>query len=98
MLFIAILIGTIIHGVLIGYASRKIEMKHINHVVLFFICLLLFIIGVEIGQDKQVLTNLPKLGYVALLIATLTALGSMLMAWLLWRRIRTHERKKGGEL
>ena len=54
-------------------------------ITLVSICLLLFILGLEIGSNKQLLTNLPEMGLIAVLIAVCTLLGSVSLTRLLMR-------------
>lgn len=55
-------------------------------ITLISICLLLFILGMEIGSNKELLGNLPSMGLIALLVAVFTLLGSITLTKLLTRR------------
>ena len=62
-------------------------------ITLISICLLLFILGLEIGSNQELLGNLPSMGLIALLVAIFTLLGSITLTKLLTRR----SRGRGGE-
>ena len=53
--------------------------------------LLLFLLGIEVGSNQQIIASLPTLGVEALVLSVLATLGSCVMAWVLWKTM------KGGE-
>ena len=70
-------------GILTGFIFRKKKFRFINAIILTLIWLLLFLLGVEVGFNEQVITQFPKLGFEALLIATFATLGSIIGARIL---------------
>ena len=50
---------------------------------------LLFLLGVEVGGNRKIISALPSLGLDALVIAVLSTVGSCLLAWVLWRYIKS---------
>ena len=52
---------------------------------------LLFMLGIEVGSNQQIIASLPTLGVEALVLSVLATLGSCVMAWVLWKTM------KGGE-
>lgn len=78
------LIIVLVIGVLIGYLTqnRKETGKFIQ-LIPFIIYLLLFLLGIGIGHNKEIMENLPAVGRDALLI-TLGGVGGSLLAgkWL----------------
>ena len=54
---------------------------------------LLFFLGVEVGENDNVLNSLNKLGLEALLLSIAGTAGSIALAWALWKSIK---RKEGG--
>ena len=57
----------------------------------WLIWLLLFLLGIEVGSNQQIIASLPTLGVEALVLSVLATLGSCVMAWVLWKTM------KGGE-
>ena len=70
-------------GILTGFLFRKHKFRFINVIILTLIWLLLFLLGVEVGLNEQVITQFPKLGFEALLIAAFATLGSIIGARIL---------------
>lgn len=79
-------------GILIGILLRKKKIRFVQQLIITLIWLLLFFLGLEIGSNKDVISQFGKLGLEAFLIATAGTLGSVVMAKLLWNVI---EKKKG---
>jgi len=48
----------------------------------------LFLLGLEIGANESVVSQFPKFGFQAFLLATGGTLGSVLAAWLLWLAVK----------
>ena len=72
-------------GILLGYLLRKIRICFINGAILTLIWLLLFLLGVEVGFNDQVIRKFGTLGMEAILIAALATLGSIAGAGILLR-------------
>jgi len=82
-----IIILTMLAGIAAGWMLRLKQTDWIGQWVLILIWALLFLLGLQVGGNEQIITNLNSLGLEALLIATLATLGSVLGAWWLWRKI-----------
>lgn len=54
---------------------------------MFFIWVLLFLLGVEVGANPKLIANLRLLGIEAVVIAVAGTLGSAFLAWELWRYV-----------
>ena len=87
-------IGIMFIGIGIGYLLRHQSLPWIQKAITFLIWLLLFLLGLEVGQNEQVIRSLPTLGLEALVIAVVCVLGSCIAAWMLWKRVN---RRKEGE-
>ncbi|MBQ7351195.1 MAG: LysO family transporter [Bacteroides sp.] len=85
-------IGIMFIGIGLGYLMRRQVLPWINHAITCLIWLLLFLLGMEVGQNERIIQSLPTLGVEALAIAIVCVLGSCLAAWGLWRY--THSRKE----
>ena len=75
-------------GILTGYLLRNKKIKFFQQLIITLIWLLLFLLGLEIGSNKDVFSQFGKLGFEASLIATGGTLGSVLAANLLWKAIQ----------
>lgn len=80
-------IGIMFVGIGIGYLLRHQSLPWIQKAITFLIWLLLFLLGLEVGQNEQVIRSLPTLGLEALVIAVVCVLGSCIAAWALWKRV-----------
>lgn len=86
-------IGIMFLGIALGYFTRQQSLPWTNKVITVLIWLLLFLLGIEVGHNEQIIRSLPTLGVEAFAIATVCVLGSCLAAWALWRF--TNRRKEG---
>lgn len=86
-------------GICVGFFVRKWRLKWIDSVILFVIWLLLFELGLEVGNDKQVLNSLPTLGLSALILATAALLGSVIAAYFLakWIGLKKEDKSTAEE-
>ena len=80
-----IILGLMIFGSLIGFLLSG--RKHFNPVseklTAYIIYLLLFLMGLSVGVNKEIMSNLEDLGIQAFIITLFTITGSVLMAWIL---------------
>ena len=76
----------LVAGFLVGLLLQGRVKLPTGVITLISICLLLFILGLEIGSNKQLLGNLPSMGLIALLISVCTLLGSVTLTKFLTRR------------
>lgn len=56
-----------------------------DKVITILIWLLLFLLGVEVGGNEQIIKALPTLGVEALLLSVAGTLGCCVLAWALWK-------------
>lgn len=80
----AIIFSVLIGGILLGYLLRKKNIKFISKIITIIIWALLFFLGMEVGSNPDVISNLGSLGLTSLIIAIASLLGSLLFSWLLW--------------
>lgn len=77
-----LVIGIMFGGIAVGYLLRKVELlQKIGKPISYTIILLLFLLGLSVGGNREIVANLPSLGGQALLIAFAGTLGSVLAAW-----------------
>ena len=71
-------IGVMLGGMLIGFLLRRQEFSWIGKVITLLIWALLFLLGIEVGGNRQIVEGLATLGVEAFV------LGSCILAWGLW--------------
>ena len=64
-----------------------------GRIVTWLIWILLFLLGVEVGNNDRVISALPTLGVEALVLSVAATLCSCLLAWGLWKMVRKKEEK-----
>ena len=87
----------LVAGFLVGLLLQGRVKLPTGMITLISICLLLFILGLEIGSNKELLGNLPSMGLIALLVAVFTLLGSITLTKLLTSRSGGRSGKKKEE-
>lgn len=87
------ILSFLLAGVLVGWLLRARRMKFLGYLLAVLVLFLLFFLGLEIGADPDVVSNLPALGGRAFVIALCAILGSVLFAWLL-QRFENQRKKK----
>lgn len=92
-----VVIAMMFGGILFGYLVRSRRINWIGKIIIFFIWILLFILGVEVGSDTDIIKALPTLGVEALFIASMGILGSAVAAMLLWNSAKRRKMEKGDE-
>lgn len=88
------IIGLMLTGMLLGYLLRNRNLKKIHQIITLFIWLLLFILGIEVGSNEQIIKGLHTIGYEAVALILGGTLGSVIAAWALWRVLY---KRKGGQ-
>lgn len=88
-------IGIMFAGIGIGYLLRHQSLPWTGKAITGLIWLLLFLLGIEVGHNEQIIHSLPTLGVEAFAIAIVCVLGSCISAWILWKRVNGC--KKGGK-
>lgn len=86
-------------GISCGYFFRKRKISFINGWIMWLIWLLLFLLGIEVGINREVVSRFHTLGFEAFLIALFTTFGSICGARMLLPPQRTtNERNTKPEL
>ena len=82
-------------GALAGYCLRRRQIKRLDNVMTVIIWLLLFLLGVEAGSDERIIRWIGTLGVEALFISVGGFVGSVVLAWLLWKYALKNMARKG---
>lgn len=79
-------ISILFSGIFIGYITRRFPFwEKINRPITYTIYLLLFLLGISVGHNPQIMDNLATLGMQAFLLSVAGTLGSLCFAWLVYR-------------
>ena len=83
-----IVISIMVFGIVLGYLfRRKTMLRKLDKPISYTIYLLLFILGISVGGNNDIIHNLPTLGGWAFLLAFAGTLGSVLAAWVVYKTI-----------
>ena len=89
------IVAIMLSGMAVGFLLRKRRLWVVPHAVTALIWALLFLLGIEVGSNPQVVGGITSLGLEALWLSAAGMAGTLLFSWGLWRWIsRT---KKGGK-
>ena len=80
-------------GIGAGWLLRRHNFKLVGILLTVLVWALLFFLGIEVGENEQVVNSLQALGLEALGLSLAGTAGSILGAWALWRFIK---RREGG--
>ena len=81
-------------GIIFGYLMRRHRLTHISRLATGFIWVLLFVLGIEVSSNPNIINSLHTLGIEALFIAVMSTMGSVIAAMLLWKSVKKNEDKK----
>ncbi len=90
-----IIIGIMLTGMLLGYLLRSKRLSWIHKIITLFIWILLFLLGIDVGDNESIIKGLHTLGLEAVIITVAAVIGSILCAWSLWYLL--YIRNKGKE-
>lgn len=88
-------VAIILSGMAVGFLLRKRQLRVVPHMVTVLIWLMLFFLGIEVGENPQVIEGITSLGLEALWLSIAGLAGTILFSWGLWRWV--NGKKKGGE-
>lgn len=87
------IISIMFTGIGIGYLLRDLRLlQKVEKSISLTIFLLLFVLGLSIGSNSLIINNIGKFGWQAIVLATLSILGSLLASFLVFHLFF----KKGG--
>ena len=77
-----VVISIMFGGIAVGYLLRRVELlQKIGKPISYTIFLLLFLLGITVGSNREIINNLSSLGGQALAISASAMLGSLIAAW-----------------
>ncbi|MBP3669968.1 MAG: LysO family transporter [Bacteroides sp.] len=79
------IIGLMLSGMLLGFLLRKRQLSGISRIITILIWLLLFLLGIEVGNNEQIIKGIHTLGLEAFILTIGGLLGSVIAAWALWK-------------
>lgn len=91
-----IIIGLMLTGMLLGFLLRKQKLSGIHKVITVLIWLLLFLLGIDVGGNQEIIDGLHTIGLEAIIITIAAVLGSVTAAWGLWYVLYKKNRKEEG--
>ena len=86
------IVAIMLSGMAVGFLLRKRQLKVVPHLVTVLIWLLLFFLGVEVGENPQVIEGITSLGLEALWLALAGLAGTILFSWALWKWVSSRKR------
>ena len=89
-----IVIAMMFSGIAFGYIMRSRKINGIHKVITMLVWALLFVLGVEVGGNPNIIKSLHTLGVEAIFIAGMSILGSAVAAMLLWKNVKKHEERR----
>lgn len=84
VLFLALAAGTVT-GIALRRRQRALHM--VNHAVAVSIFALLFLLGLSVGLNEDIMSSLGRLGGEALILSVASTAGSVILVYVLYRGI-----------
>lgn len=79
------IVGIMLSGVLTGYLLRNKQLGWVNRLIMVAIWGLLFLLGIAVGANREILDHLDTIGWQALVLAVCAVGGSVVLAWVVYR-------------
>ncbi len=91
-----LVVGIMAAGICIGYLfkTKRALLLRVGKLNMCIIYVLLFFMGISVGHNETVMNNLCGLGAQAVVIAFAGTMGSVLLAWLLYRYLFMPRKKE----
>ncbi len=87
-----IVIAFMFIGGILGYILRRRNTGFISKAIMILICLLLLLLGIEVGQNPEIINGISTIGVEALTITIAAVAGSAIMSLLLWNYIKSRKK------
>lgn len=79
------IVGIMLLGVMAGYLLRNRKLPWLQKLIAVVIWLLLFLLGIAVGTNGEIMNRLDTIGLQALVLALGGVLGSVFLAWIVFR-------------
>lgn len=79
------IVGVMMGGIVMGYFFREKRLTCISRLIMIVIFILLFLLGINVGENKQIMGNLDVIGGEAVVITFGAVAGSVLCAWVIYK-------------
>lgn len=82
-------------GILLGIVLRRHEhfLKMIDQLTVWFIYIFLFLLGLTVGLNREIIAQFGRLGLQAVIIALACVIGSLIPAWFVYHFFYAREKK-----
>lgn len=87
-----IVIAFMFIGGILGYILRRRNTGYTSKAIMILICLLLLLLGIEVGQNPEIINGISTIGVEALTITIAAVAGSAIMSLLLWNYIKSRKK------
>ena len=87
-------IGFMLGGMCLGFLLRNRQLPQLNRIITVLIWILLFLLGIEVGENEKIIQGLGTLGIEAFVI---TVAGSCIAAKILWTRLNKTRKKESAK-
>lgn len=78
-------VGIMLLGVFTGYLLKNHQLRWVQRWIMLAIWVLLFLLGVTVGTNEEIMNNLDTIGLKGLILALGSVLGSVILAWVVYR-------------
>lgn len=93
-----IALGLMFVGIFVGRLLQNKISRSVSPLILIVICLLLFILGMELGYNDNLLSKIGSIGTISVVIALSSLLGSCVAAKILYKYIfKNNQQEVGNE-
>ncbi len=82
-------------GILLGIVLQRHEnfLKIIDQLTVWFIYIFLFLLGLTVGLNREIIAQFGRLGLKAVVIALACVIGSLVPAWFVYHFFFAREKK-----
>ena len=79
------IVGIMLLGVFTGYLLKNYQFRWLQKWIMLAIWLLLFLLGIAVGTNGEIMNNLDTIGLKGLILALGGVSGSVILAWVVYR-------------
>lgn len=74
-------------GIIVGKVLKNKKISFINNAISYLIWLLLFLLGISVGSNKNIIESIDTIGVASIVLSVSAVLGSVIAAWLVYKYI-----------